>query len=302
MSGKRQSGAVSSQHMRKRSKIDLEMKMKMINKYESGQSLSTIARELGLSVSTVNTIVKDADRIKEHVRGSAPMKSTIITKQRSHAIYEMEKLLTAWIEDQIQKRVPLSMMLIKAKARSVYGDIKEKYPDSPESFVASTGWFNRFKNRAGLLNAKVSAEAASGDAEAAEELMPLEEAKVSSETQAEASEEAKVSAETQAEASEEAKDEPKRFTAKEMSLAFRHIAAGMAKFEKMDSNASRFLKVQRAMEDAIACYREIYEGKKAATIQLSFDRFIEKRGPTAADLTTSHPSTSYVVSAVDPDV
>jgi hypothetical protein len=218
MRGRRQSVADSSQHMRKRSKIDLEMKMKMITKYENGQSLSVISRELGLSVSTVNTIVKDADRIKEHVRGSAPIKSTIITKQRSRAIYETEKLLTTWIKDQIQKHVPLTMVLIKSKARSLYGDIKQKFPDARESFVASTGWFNRFKKRAGLHTIKVGAEAARGDAETGGGLFP--------------SEEAEVPAETRAEASEELTEEPKCFTTQEMSLAFRDIAAGMARFEK----------------------------------------------------------------------
>jgi len=283
MSGRRQSVADSSQHMRKRSKIDLEMKMKMITKYENGQSLSAISRELGLSVSTVNTIVKDADRIKEHVRGSAPIKSTVITKQRSRAIYETEKLLTIWIKDQIQKHVPLTMVLIKAKARRLYGDIKQKFPDARESFVASTGWFNRFKQRAGLHTIKVSAEAARGDAETAEGLIP--------------SEEAEVPAETRAEASEELKEEPKCFTTQEMSLAFRDIAAGMARFEKMDSNAYRFFKVQTAVEDAIAGYREIYEETKKATIQsgLCLDRFIKKSEPTTEDATNSLPSTSHDV-------
>jgi transposase-like protein len=64
MTGKRQRCGKTAQPTRKRNKIDLEMKMKMIKKYEVGQSLSAIARELGLSASTVNTIVKDADRIK----------------------------------------------------------------------------------------------------------------------------------------------------------------------------------------------------------------------------------------------
>ena len=254
MGGRKQSVADSSQHMRKRSKIDLETKMKMITKYENGQSLSAISRELGLPVSTVNTIVKDADRIKEHVRGSAPMKSTIITKQRSRAIYETENLLTIWIKDQIQKHVPLTMVLIKAKARSLYGDIKQKFPDAPESFVASTGWFNRFKKRAGLHTVQACGEAASGgDAEAGEGLIP--------------SKEAEVPAETRAEGPEELKEEPKYFTTQEMSLAFRDIAAGMARFEKMDSNVYRFLEVQTAVEDAIACYREIYEEKKTSSFK-----------------------------------
>ena len=283
MGGRRQSVPACSQHMRKRSKIDLETKMKMIKKFETGQSLSAIARELGLSVSTVNTIVKDADRIKEHVRESAPLKSTIITKQRSRAIYKMETLLTIWIKDKIQKHVPLSIVLIKTKARSLYADIKKKFPDAPVSFVASNGWFNRFKKRAGLQSVKVSGEAAIGDAAAAEGLIP--------------SEAAEVPAETQAETSKEPQQEPKCFTAQEMSLGFRDIAAGMARFEKMDSNAYRFLKVKRDMEDAIACYREMYEENMKATIQsgLCLDTFIKESEPTTEDATNSQISTSHDV-------
>jgi hypothetical protein len=52
----------------------------MIMKYEGEQSLSAIAREVSLAVPTVNTIVKDASRIKEHVKGTACMKSKIITR------------------------------------------------------------------------------------------------------------------------------------------------------------------------------------------------------------------------------
>jgi len=76
-----------------------------------------------------------------------------------------------------------------------------------------------------------------------------------------------VPAETRTEGSEELKEKPKCFTAQEMSLAFRDIAAGMARFEKMDCNTYRFLEIQTAVEDAIACYREIYEDKKRAGIQ-----------------------------------
>jgi hypothetical protein len=51
--------------------LDLEM----ICKYEGRQSLSGIAREPGFVVSTVNTMVKDAACIEEHVKGAAQMKS-----------------------------------------------------------------------------------------------------------------------------------------------------------------------------------------------------------------------------------
>jgi hypothetical protein len=50
----------------------------------------------------------------------------------------------------------------------------------------------------------------------------------------------------------------------------------MAQFEKMDPNSSRFLKVNRRTDDAMACYREIYEDKKKAIVQSSLDKFVRK--------------------------
>lgn len=141
--------------------------MRMIHKYEGGQSLSSISRELGFAASTVSTILKDSARIKEHVRGSAPLKSTVITKKRSGAIYEMEKLLTIWMEDQIQKRLPLSLRAIQAKARSLFEDVKGKFDNPDVQFMASNGWFNRFKMRSNFLNVNVSGEAGA-DRKAAE--------------------------------------------------------------------------------------------------------------------------------------
>ncbi|XP_066471494.1 tigger transposable element-derived protein 1-like isoform X2 [Tiliqua scincoides] len=159
MSGKRPGVNKSSGASRKRKVIDLEMKMRMINKYEGGQSLSSISRELGFAASTVSTILKDSARIKEHVRGSAPLKSTVITKKRSGAIYEMEKLLTIWMEDQIQKCMPLSLRVIQAKARSLFEDVKGKFDNPDVKFMASNGWFNRFKMRSNFHSVKVSGEA-----------------------------------------------------------------------------------------------------------------------------------------------
>jgi hypothetical protein len=61
----------------------------------------------------------------------------------------------------------------------------------------------------------------------------------------------KVAEATQAEASQEPEEEPRRFITKEMTLAFREIASAMARYEKMDRNATRFLKVQRGVDDYV---------------------------------------------------
>jgi hypothetical protein len=66
----------------------------------------------------LNTIMKDAACIKEHVKGTAMMKSMIITKKFAGLISEMEKLLMMWMETVIQKCIPLRLMTIQAKART----------------------------------------------------------------------------------------------------------------------------------------------------------------------------------------
>jgi hypothetical protein len=66
----------------------------------------------------------------------------------------------------------------------------------------------------------------------------------------------------------------------------------MARFEKMDPNSSRFLKLNRGIDDAMACYREIYEEKKNAIVQSSLDEFIRKAERPASS-TSPQPSTSF---------
>jgi hypothetical protein len=58
--------------------------------------------------------VKDAAHIKDHAKGMPMMKFMIITKKCEGAISEMEKLLMIWMEAQIQKCVPLCLMMIQA--------------------------------------------------------------------------------------------------------------------------------------------------------------------------------------------
>ncbi|XP_064099524.1 tigger transposable element-derived protein 1-like [Macrobrachium nipponense] len=122
------------------------MKMKVIKQSEGGKKVSVIARDLHLPHSTVSTILKDKERIREAVKGSAPMRSTVITKQQSGPIHEMEKLLNVWIESQLQKRVPLSLHILQTKALSIFKTLKERAgADYTQEFSASTGWFKRFK-------------------------------------------------------------------------------------------------------------------------------------------------------------
>ena len=70
----------------------MKVKLDFIKRSKSGETPTNIGRSLGLSRSTVATILKDKERIIKHVKGSDPMKATVITKQHSGLIIEMERL------------------------------------------------------------------------------------------------------------------------------------------------------------------------------------------------------------------
>jgi len=65
--------------------------------------------------------------------------------------------------------VPLSLILIQKKAKSLYEDLKKKHGNDSEgaNFNASHGWFHWFKTRTKLHNINVSVKAVSADTVAA---------------------------------------------------------------------------------------------------------------------------------------
>ncbi|XP_045381581.1 tigger transposable element-derived protein 1-like [Lemur catta] len=289
----------ASGEMKKRKAITLEMKLKIITQHEGGKPVMAIAREFGLSQSTISTILKDKKRITDAVKSSASVKSTVITKKRAGPIDDMEKLLVLWMEDQIQKHIPLSLLMIQAKARSLFKMLKQHTSDPTytQIFKASHGWFQRFKRRHNFHNVKVSGEAASADTECAkafkeqlhrmivaedlcnEELMKLKEERIK---EVEAEEEIIPKA-------------PRNFTVKRLAEAFAAISSGVQMLGKMDGNYERFKKVDRQIQDALACYREIYNEKKKQTVQSELDIFLKNAMPAkpSTNIDAPVPSASH---------
>ena len=81
----------------------------------------------------------------------------------------MERLLNIWMEGQQQRDSPCSLLSTQAKALSLFENIEQQDGDGAEiaTFVASCGWFERFKKLSNLHNIHVTGESASADKEAA---------------------------------------------------------------------------------------------------------------------------------------
>ncbi|XP_072270768.1 tigger transposable element-derived protein 1-like [Pyxicephalus adspersus] len=177
MSHKHKSDASVSDTVKKRKSITMEIKVEIIKRAERGETPSVIGRALGYSRSTIGSILKDKRRIMEHVNGHTPMNATIITKQHSGLIIEMERLLIIWIEEQNQRNMPISLSLVQEKARSLFNDLKAagtaSEGDFNEEFVASRGWFQRFKERADLHDIRTHGKSASADLQAASDFSKI---------------------------------------------------------------------------------------------------------------------------------
>ncbi|XP_041053574.1 tigger transposable element-derived protein 1-like [Carcharodon carcharias] len=164
-------GSESAAAKKTRKTITLAMKLEVLKRLEAGERAVDIGRALGLPPTTVRTIRGNAEKIKQSARSVTPLSAGRVSRTRSSIMENMERLLAVWIEDQNQRQVPLSLMVIQAKAKSLYDDLQNEQGESSqsESFNASRGWFERFKKRSYLHSIKVTGEVTSANTEVADE-------------------------------------------------------------------------------------------------------------------------------------
>jgi len=122
---------------RQRKTICIEEKLEVINRLEKGERIANICRALGLAKSTVRTIRNNADRIKESAKSGIRASAKRICYSRSSTMERMEKMVSMWIEDQNHRHLPISMLVVQAKARSIYEDLSKD--DNAKPFNASSG-------------------------------------------------------------------------------------------------------------------------------------------------------------------
>lgn len=85
----------------------------------------------------------------------------------------MEKLLVVWMEDLLQKKIPIGRNIIKEKALRIYERLQELEPSTSLQtakkliFNASEGWLTGFIKRHSFHNVKIKGEVASADENAA---------------------------------------------------------------------------------------------------------------------------------------
>ncbi|KAM6468471.1 tigger transposable element-derived protein 1-like [Liasis olivaceus] len=149
-------------------KITIELKKEIVEKHEHGIRVTDLASEYKMPKSTISTILKNKDAIK----GADVAKGvTMLTKQRTQVLEEVEKLLLVWLNEKQLAGDSVSEAMVCEKARKLHSDLLQKNPSTSatsEEFKASRSWFDKFHKRSGIHSVTRHGEASSSDKAAAE--------------------------------------------------------------------------------------------------------------------------------------
>jgi hypothetical protein len=149
---------------KQRKSLTLEEKLDVIKRYERNERNVDIVRVTGISESTLRTIRNQDEKIKESCKGAMRMTASKITQIIPPIMEKLERMLAQWIEHQNQQAVPISTIIIQAKAKTLFENQNAVEPDPKvQTFAASAGWFERFKRRHGFHNLKLIGDAAAAD-------------------------------------------------------------------------------------------------------------------------------------------
>ncbi|UYV72509.1 hypothetical protein LAZ67_9003463 [Cordylochernes scorpioides] len=187
----------------KRKVISLETKIEILDRLRKGDRVVDVAKSYSMNEATIRTIRTSENTIRKSVAAGNTTSMGTTSYSRNIAMEKMEQALMLWIEDQTLKRVPIDTggpgknvhfierfvrqtfirvkpgrsrvrPLVTNKALRIYEKIVEQLPSSSSNekkpnFLASHGWFERFKIRHSLHSLKLKGDLASGDVDAAQE-------------------------------------------------------------------------------------------------------------------------------------
>lgn len=124
----------------------LNVKIEAIKRKKNGESVIDIANSLKVGRTTVYDWLKQEEKIKlfaEKIENKELLNK--IKKIKKGDFEVLENALWIWFRQERRKGTILNGPIIKAKAEKLYESIS-----SDKTFVASNGWFERWKERFGI--------------------------------------------------------------------------------------------------------------------------------------------------------
>lgn len=130
---------------RKNNFLSLKDKAEILQRLDQGALASNLAREYGISKSTVSRFKKRKDTIQNAVTSIFP-NNTDRRTMRGTFYKKTETALYQWYLKQCEQSVEVTGSMLREKAQSIYNECEV----SNYSFCASVGWLTKFKRRYGI--------------------------------------------------------------------------------------------------------------------------------------------------------
>ena len=152
---------------RKRSVLSIKDKQIIISRLDKGEKGTNLAPEFGISKQQISDIRKNKDKI---LKFTDNIETSEGLKRKSLKLANDERLdqaLYTWFIQQRSTGTPISGLLLQEKAKHFSMQLNGESADH-ESFKASTGWLDKFKNRHGIRNLSIQGEKLSAAEETVE--------------------------------------------------------------------------------------------------------------------------------------
>ncbi|GFY27236.1 tigger transposable element-derived protein 1 [Trichonephila clavipes] len=165
-----------------RQSISLETKLANLDRLGKGEGSTAIGKHFNLGESTVRAIKKNEAAIRKSIISDIRLSTKFASYTRDVLLERTERAIAIWIEEQVQRRIPVSGYLIQEKALQFYKSMKQSEPSTSTSqagkeFSASKGWLTRFLKRNAFHNIMITGESATAE-EGAAKIFPEELAKI----------------------------------------------------------------------------------------------------------------------------
>ncbi|KAM3915651.1 tigger transposable element-derived protein 4-like [Leptodactylus fuscus] len=143
---------------KKRTKLTVQQKVEIIRELEGNSSLrqTDLANRYNMPLTTVNTIVRNKKHILEQSEKLGKM-SGKLSKFRKAKHEELENILMKWINQARAAGINIDGSVVREKANTLAAKMNVK------DFVASSGWFTRFKERNSLSYCVAAGESGAVD-------------------------------------------------------------------------------------------------------------------------------------------
>lgn len=130
---------------RKNNYLSLKDKAEILKRLDQGAQASNLAREYGISKSTVSRFKKKKTVIEKAVT-TIYSNNTERRTMRGTLYKKTEAALYQWYLEQKRQNIAVTGEMLRKKAQQLYSECEE----CNYSFCASIGWLSKFKRRFGI--------------------------------------------------------------------------------------------------------------------------------------------------------